>query len=323
MRFGIIGTGQITLLFLDAARASGAQAYAVLSRDKARAAEYAETNGVPLAFDDMDAFLGDPMIEAVYVASPNSAHFFQARAALQKGKHVLCEKPIVSNLRELTLLRALAREQRLVLLEATRSLFDPRLQIIRESLPRLGPIRRARLEMSKYSSRYDAYQRGEIKNAFDPTLSNAALMDIGVYPLQMMLSLFGAPKAVRALPVMLENGFEGAGAALLKYDGMIGEIAYSKISDNRTESEIQGEKGSLLLDSVSEPRRARILYRGGKEETLFADDEPNNMRYEIAAFQSMVKQGQFDHKYLSISEQALRVMDYIRAQNGVVFPADD
>lgn len=322
MRFGIIGTGQITLLFLEAARAAGAMPYAVLSRDQARGAEYAKKNDVPLAFDDMDAFLRAPGLDAVYVASPNSAHFLQARAALSAGKHVLCEKPIASNRREFDILRALAREKRLVLLEATRCLFDPSLKIIKDSLPKLGAIRRARLEMSKYSSRYDAFKRGEIKNAFNPALSNAALMDIGVYPLEMMLALFGAPKSVRALPVILQNGFEGAGSALLKYDGMIGEIAYSKITDGRTESEIQGELGSLLLDAVSEPRRARILYKGGAEETLFAVDEPNNMRFEIAAFQRMADQGQFEHEYLAISAQALFVMDEIRAQNGVVFPAD-
>ncbi|WP_353647121.1 Gfo/Idh/MocA family oxidoreductase, partial [Exiguobacterium sp. SH31] len=80
---------------------------------------------------------------------------------MRHGKHVLCEKPFASNVDEVKLMLETAREHDVVLLEALRNLFMPNFQILRQALPRVGPVRRVILNKSQYSSRYDLYKRGD------------------------------------------------------------------------------------------------------------------------------------------------------------------
>lgn len=74
-----------------------------------------------------------------------------------------------------------ARRYGVVLMEAMIATLNPNFRIVREQLPRLGTIRRYFASYCQYSSRYDKFREGVVLNAFDPSLSNGAMMDIGVY----------------------------------------------------------------------------------------------------------------------------------------------
>lgn len=86
-------------------------------------------------------------------------------------------------------------------------------------------------------------------------------MDIGVYCVHPAALLFGMPKAVHASCVKLSNGVDGAGSALLEYDGMTVEVLYSKIADGALGSEFQGEAGSLVVDHISVPQELTLHLR--------------------------------------------------------------
>lgn len=342
MNIGIIGTNFISDEFVDAAkRVGGYQLHSVYSRKEETGQYFANRHGISHVYTDMEAFLSDPELEAVYIASPNSFHCRQALSAMNHGKHALVEKPIASNLTELARMEAAARENGVVLMEAMRPAYLPGYDWVRANLKRLGTIRSAEFHFCQYSRRYDRFKDGEILNAFDPSLSNAAVMDIGVYVLHTFLMLFGRPDRTQASSIKLSNGMEGGGAALLTYPDMTASLRWSKISDDPEPSRILGENGYMTLDRLSRLEHVTLSLRNGEKEEFVDESTDNNMIYELDHFKKLVKKislqpsaGQPDMPSCVIenipiiddplvtTRLCLEVMDDIRRQTGVVFPAD-
>ena len=324
VRFGIIGTGMISGMFCDAVKETdGASVCAVLSRSAERGAEFARENRLVCpVFTDFEEFAGSG-IDAVYVASPNCLHMKHTVDSLSRGLHVLCEKPVASNAGEYDEMRRTAEKNGKVLLEAMRPSHDPCYGIVRDNLPRLGKIRRASLEYCQYSSRYDRFKAGEVLRAFDPSYSNAAVMDIGVYPLAVCVSLFGSPTGeIRSRSVILGNGMEGAGEVILPYGDMTAVISYAKIFDSVNPSVIAGEYGAIKIDKLSSPKKIVFVGRDGNEEVLFTSEKDNNMRFEIRAFADSIEKGTADPKFGDDTAITMSLIDGIRRQNGILFPAD-
>ncbi|MDN5558486.1 MAG: Gfo/Idh/MocA family oxidoreductase [Ruaniaceae bacterium] len=311
-RIGIVGTNFISDWFVEAARATGGrvEASAVYSRTQARAEEFAARHGIQGAFDEFNAMIAG--VDAVYIASPTSAHFPQAMAAIEAGCHVLVEKTITSSLVEAQGLFERAEGRGVVVMEAARHIHTPEFAVIRGALGQLGVLRYACFEMLQYSSRYDRFRAGERMNAFDPALGNAALVDIGVYPLEAALDLFGEPASHTGTSVRLENGFEGAGSLLLDYGSMSVAVAYSKIAQGSGVSSIAGEDGELVIDSLSEPSRIEVRRRGEVPQHLLgvAKVRPaETMRHELIAFADQVEAGAIDPRWRNVTLAARRIMD--------------
>lgn len=323
MRFAVIGSGNIVEKFISAARTcEGFELYAVCSRTRERAEAFAAQQGAKKAFWNLDDLAACKEVEAVYVASPNYAHCAQSIRMMQAGKHVLCEKPMASNEREVRKMLDCAKENNVVLVEAMKSVFEPSFAVLENALPEIGTLRRASLSYCQYSSRYDKFKAGEILNAFRPELSNSSLLDIGVYCVYPAVYLYGEPKSIHATAVKLSNGFDGAGSILLGYDDFQIDLHYSKIADGCTPSEFQGEKGSVLVEHISVPQEITLCLRKQERKTLETVHEAQSMRFEAEAFMDIVNQGKDTAKYDRASLLTARVMDEARRQMGVVFPAD-
>ena len=300
IRFAVIGTNTITDKFLQAASTlPDFKLCAVYSRPLARAQEYAQKNNVSLVFDSLEALADSDQIDAVYIASPNFCHAAQSILMMQHHKHVLCEKPIASNASEFQQMYDTAIKNQVILLEAMR-------------------------------------KEGIIENAFHPALSNAALMDIGVYCVHPLVSLFGMPASIQSSSIFLSNGFEGAGTVLLQYTDMQATLRYSKISDSYLPSQIQGEAATLLIDKIQDPQQLTLLFRDGHTENPNIPAVSNNMVYEAAEFARLIDQLQqalkndstdgipslIRHSWLKASCLELEIMDTVRRQQKILFPAD-
>lgn len=325
VRFGFVGTNWITDRLLAAAgEATGLEAVAVCSRSLARAEEYAAEHGMKHAFDDMEAMAASGLIDAVYIATPNVFHAEQAILFMRRGIHVLCEKPAASNGAEARLMAEEARRCGVLLMEAMKPTFMPGFQAIGRALPRIGKVRRYVGNYGQYSSRYDAYRSGTVLNAFNPALSNGALMDLGVYCLYPAIYWFGAPLEVKATGIRLDSGADGEGTVLLRYADMEAVAMYSKITNSYAPSEIQGEEGSILIDRISEPERVRLMLRDGSEIDISVPQSAHSMVYELQAFVDLVQAGRLESDINTHERMiaVLDVMDEARRQLGIVYPAD-
>ncbi|MDY3250475.1 MAG: Gfo/Idh/MocA family oxidoreductase [Candidatus Choladocola sp.] len=323
LRTGIVGTNFVSGWMAEALeQTEGITAAAVFSRKQETGAAFAEKYGIPLVFTDFDEFIHSDEIDAVYIASPNFAHCQQAVAAMDAGKHVLCEKIIATNMSEFQQMKEAAIRNKVVLLEAMRPVHDPACQILLDQMPEIGPIRRATIEYCQYSSRYDKFKDGIILNAFNPEFSNAAIMDIGVYCVHFCVRLFGMPEKIHAESSFLRNGMEGCGILLMNYGSMQVEIVYSKITESAFPSIIQGENGTLTVDKLSTPKKLTRIGRDGTTELLPYSPAENNMVYELAVFRDLAAEGKWNHEYLAFSEMTMKIIDEARHQTGIVFPAD-
>lgn len=323
---GIIGTSRIAATFAQAAeRCGGYRMEAVYSRGEDTGRAFAREHGIAAAVSSLEGLGAMEQVEAVYIASPNSCHYGQAMAMLRAGKHVLLEKPAAPRAAEFEALAKEARERGLVFLEAMRTAFDPGMEKLEELMGQITPVRRATLEYSQYSSRYDAFKRGEILNAFNPALANAAVMDIGVYVVYALVRLFGEPKEVKGASVFLDNGMEGLGTILARYPGMVGEVLYSKITDMAQDSQIQGERGSLLVDHIARPGRIVLRPRKGEEQVFVLEKDLNPLYDEAKAFCRMAETGALKeaeaHQERTLVQ--LRVMEELRRQSGIWFPGEE
>ncbi len=325
VRFGIIGTSRITESFLQAAsQLEDFSLSAVYSRTSERAAEFSAKYGVMSIFTDLEGMAKSTEIDAVYIASPNSFHAEQAILFMNHGKHILCEKPIASNASEVRDMIQAARDNDVLLMEALKSTFVPNFKSVQQHVNKIGKVRRYMASYCQYSSRYDAYKEGVVLNAFNPALSNGALMDIGIYCIYPLVVLFGKPLEVKANGLLLESGVDGDGSILLKYAEMEAVIMYSKITNSTIPFEIQGEEGNIRADKINTPEQVEIYYRNGTVENITQPQRSAPMFYEIKEFNELIQAGKRESSINSYANSltVMEIIDEARKQIGVVFPSD-
>lgn len=335
VRFGVVGTNFITDWVIAGAKEDERFCLAaVYSRTRERGEEFAAKHNIPYVFTSLEEMAASDKVDAIYIASPNALHASQSILSMQHGKHVLCEKPMASNAREARLMIETARREGVTLMEAMKSTLSPNFLAAKENLKRIGTPRRYFASFCQYSSRYDKFKEGIVLNAFRPELSNGALMDIGVYTLYPLVVLFGAPKTINAHGIVLESGADGQGAVNMQYEGMNATILYSKIANSLLPAEIEGEDGNIIIDRIQTPVDVRFYPRqapaSGHEkrtegESIGCKESHNEYYYEVKEFIDLIESGRIESEINShqASITTLEIMDEVRRQLGVHYPADD
>lgn len=317
MELAVLGTGKIVQEALPVLEELGIRPRALLGteRSRARTEELAARYQIPCRCFRYEQAL-ESGADTVYVALPNHLHFQFAREALLRGMHVLVEKPAVAALSQLRDLRQLAARRRLVLAETMTVHHLPAFLSLREQVPRLGPLRLAELNFSQYSSRYDAFLRGETAPAFDPAQGGGALMDLNVYNIHCAAALFGRPRQVRYCP-NLQRGVDTSGVLILDYGGMTAVCAAAKDCQGANRSFIQGELGRLeLWEPVSALTGWELSLRSGERERFETAPRAHRMRYEFAAFRRMVDGPDlaWAEELLALTEISTAVLEEARSQ---------
>ncbi|UMV49988.1 Gfo/Idh/MocA family oxidoreductase [Paenibacillus macerans] len=325
IRFGTIGTNWITERFIQAALETEQFVLtAVYSRTEEKGKEFAAKFGDPKVFTEVKALAESADVDAVYIASPNSLHAEQAILLMDHGKHVLCEKPMASNAAEVRRMIEAARRNGVLLMEALKSTLMPNFRAVQDNLYKIGRVRRYFSSYCQYSSRYDAFKEGKVLNAFNPAFSNGSLMDLGVYCIYPMVTLFGKPESVQASAVMLPSRVDGEGSLIARYPDMDGVIMYSKITDSYVPTEIQGENGTMVIDKINQPYDVKILYRDGTTEELSRSQPQESMYYEALEFIELLQSGRRESE-INTHARSLAVaelMEEARRQFGLRYAAD-
>ena len=334
IRFGVIGTNFITDWVIAGAKQDERfELVAVCSRTQERANEFAAKYDIPYTFTSLEEMAASPLIDAVYIATPNYLHASQSILCMKHGKHVLCEKPMASNAYEVKQMIAASRQYGVTLMEAMKPTLTPNFRVLREALPKAGVIRRYFASYCQYSSRYDKFKEGIVLNAFKPELSNGAMMDIGIYTVYPMVVLFGRPNKISASGVVLSTGTDGQGVVNFEYEGMNATVLYSKIANSSLPTEIEGEDGNFMLDKINQINRvtwqARPVASSGKGpltpvEDISAVIDKDEYYYEVAEFINLVQAGKLESEVNSHENSliTIEIIDEVRRQLGVSFLAD-
>lgn len=318
VRFGIIGTSSISDKFVEALKTiKKCEVTAVYSRSVEKGDYFVTKHDIKTIYLSLEEMAESQKVDAVYIASPNGLHPSQAIKMMKSGKHVICEKAIAPTVKELDEMIKTAKENNVVLMEAMRPTLNPNFNIIKESLEKIGPVRGISASYCQYSSRYDNLKKGELTNIFDPKFSGGALYDIGVYPLYFTIGMFGIPEEYMGKNYLVSSRADGYGSIILKYSDKIASITYSKITDSKTPSEIQGEKGSIIIGKLSTVNDIKIVYRDGREEKIEIDIHKNDMVYEAMEFINLIKKGKLESDVNSHknSRKVVEIMENLANKN--------
>lgn len=327
MKLGIVGTGMISCELIEQVlpHIPSIQIAALCSTP--RSLEKAQTLGkqhaIPLVTADYQALLSAD-IDAVYLGIPNQLHARYAKQALLAGKHVICEKPLASNIEEVEMLVNLAQERRLHILEAISNQYMQVYQEIRKQLPRLGQIKHIFCNFSQYSSRYDRFLRGDIAPAFNPTCSGGALMDLNVYNIYFIVGLFGEPKAVQYAPI-IEHAIDTSGVLFMCYHDFSAVCLGAKSCSGPSTCLIEGTKGYLQMDAPANSCGSFSLHlRGSSVECIDVPTPPHRMIEEFLAFERIIRENDWHACEAALKNSLIvsRILTQARRDAGILFPAD-
>jgi len=338
LRWALVGPGNIAGRFVQALQGlPGHELSLVLGRDRARSqafvAEHCASDRpaprLALAADaaELQAALASSEVDAVYIATPHAQHGLAVAAALEAGKSVLCEKPLVPGLAQALPLVALAQQRQLFLMEALWTRFLPVYAQVRAWLQAdaIGPLRAIQSSFC-FSIPFDARSR-----CFDPALAGGALLDIGIYNLSMtrwvLQQALGAcpePLQIQAQGVLAPTGVDQRLAASLHFPGGISSqfvCAFDGMADNGLR--IFGERGVIELPrNFWEATEARLTLAGQAPQTVHLPFQINGFEGEILEAAACIRAGRSESAHMPLSETlaTLAWMDQIRAQLGVRYP---
>jgi len=319
INFAVIGRNFIVDWFLAAASEfSELRFLGVYSRTPEAALEFANKNNAEKIYNTIDEMCNDPELDMVYIASPNICHEEQALKLLSAQKHVFCEKPSTLSYKSLKKMLAAAEENNCVFMEGLVPLHMPAFEKIKSLLTEIGAVRHISFSFCQYSSRYDKFKQGIKLNTFDPTLGNGAFMDLGIYCIEFMIALFGYPEKISGAAHFLPQSIDAVGNLSILYTDKTADITFSKISNTSLPSQIQGENGCILIDSMSRPKKITLVKKDGEKIEFDTTTKRHEMSYELETFIKQLK-GEKISVYNKISLLAMKFCDEARDILGIDF----
>jgi predicted dehydrogenase len=299
LRWGVLSTARIgrTKVIPGIAAAEHCEVVAIASRDAAAAEQVAGVLGIPRVHGSYEALLDDPTVDAVYIPLPNHLHAPWAIAALEAGKHVLCEKPLALTAAEAErMIEASERADRR-LMEAFMYRLHPSWVAVRRMLAdgRIGRLTAVQSWFSYYND-----DPGNIRNIL--AVGGGALYDIGCYNVNLSRMLFGAePVRVEAMIVRDPvGGTDTLTAGLLDFGGAVATFACSTRAEDDQRVDIYGTDGRISIEipfNIPPDRPTRIIVASGGEPPVapateiltFAAADPYTV--EAEAFATAVLEG--------------------------------
>ena len=322
IRLGTIGSGVIVHSILDAVRRTeGIALEAVYSRNAEKGEKLAAAYGAKKVYTDLDDLFADEAVNFVYVASPNSLHYAQAKRALLSGKNVLCEKPFCTTGDQVRELTDIAKKRNLYLIDATPTAFLPNFEAVREQLPLIGRPRLVQCSYCQYSSRYDQVLSGELPNIFNPEFAGGCLHDINYYNVYFNVALFGMPEEAVYYPNLCATGVDSSGVMVMRYPGFTCECTGAKDTWGVNSVQIQGEKGYILIENgANGVASVRTVTKGG-ETLINRQPDPDRWYYEIQGVTRLVLAGERDALYrrLAVTAEVIDVIEASRKRAGIRF----
>lgn len=315
MRIGTIGTGEIVSNILDAVVITeGIECEAVYSRSYDKGKNLANKYGIKKIYTKLSDLMNDNEIDFIYVASPNSLHYEQAKMALMHGKNVICEKPFTTTAEEAKELITLSKEKGLFLFDAVPPSFLPHFGAIRKQLPKIGKIKLVMSNYSQYSSRYDLLLEGKITNIFSKEYAGGCLQDIGFYNLYFNIAMFGKPEAVTYYPNMYQDTVDTSGVLVLKYPGFVSSNVGAKDTWGINFIQIEGEKGYIYVkDGSNALTDIQVVTKEG-EEHICLQLPISRWLYEVQEIVKIVKNKDFSQceKRLAVTKDVIEVLEMAR-----------
>lgn len=297
IRWGIIGLGNIANQFAaDLLLIEDAELVAVASRDYNNANEFARKYNCKKAYTSYDELFNDEQVDIVYIATPHNSHTELSIKALEKGKHVLCEKPMALSYKDAVRMTEASKKYNKFFMEAFWTRFIPSVQEV------LGKINNGVIGEVNYINADFAFHGSEIENKrlFAKEMGGGALFDIGVYPLFLSYIILGKPKEVLARAIKHKNDIDLQTSMILQYESAQSILHASIVSDSDMKAVISGTNGRIELNSPWFVADGYSLFIDDNEEAIFTLPAlGKGYAHEIIECQSCIRNNQIESKLWS------------------------
>lgn len=324
IHWGILGTGSIAGQFTTGlAELPATEVVAVGSRTESSAERFAERFNIRKRHASYEALVTDSEVDVIYIGSPHAQHFDNTLLALRAGKAVLCEKPLAINTQQATEMARVAQEQGLFLMEAVWTRFLPHMVRLREIIA-AGQIGEVRMLQADFGFRMNFNPESRI---FDPAYGGGALLDVGIYPINLAHMLFGPPTELVSLANLGQTGIDEENAVLLRHSqGQLSLLASAVRLRTPHEAFISGSKGQIRIHgSWWRPTLITVERDGHEAETFEVDTPLNGYNYEALEVNRCLREGLLESATMPLAESlaVMKTMDELRRQWQLRYPMED
>jgi len=331
IRWGLIGCGHIAAKFAENIKSvQHAKLIACSSKDAQKAQEFAKSHQIELSYGDYAEMLGNPSIDAVYIATTHNYHYENALLCIQYGKHILCEKAFTINADQAKEIFREAKEKNLFVMEAMWTRFLPATRWMKEQI-RNGVIGEPASIVNHFGF---AFPYDPASRLFDIQLAGGGLLDLGIYPISNACNIFGNnPVEIHSVAKIGQTGVDEQASVIMIYkDGQIATLSWSLLAQHENTTMVYGTKGKIILNHTSAPDKGKFIQykknRNDPEEkeivVEFESLHSNGFENEIQEATNRILNGELESPSIRWEDtvQILEICDKVRAQWNFRYPGE-
>ena len=321
LNLAVLGTGVIANEMAQALVKMNKRLYAVANRTHQKALDFAERYGVQKVYDQIDEVFEDEAVDIIYITSPHNTHYEFMKKALEHGKHILVEKSITLNSRELDEMIALAAEKKLVLAEAMTIWHMPIYKKLWE-IVQSGQLGKVQIITMNFGS----FKEYNMSNRFfNMNLAGGAMLDIGVYALSIVRSFMEEkPEDIVSQWKASPTGSDEQATILLKNkQEQMATVALSMHSKQPKRAMISCEKGYIEIMEYPRADKAVIAdAESGERTEIESGENANALYYEMMDMEQAVRSGDASNMQLQYSKDVMDIMTKLRKDWGMKYPGE-
>jgi predicted dehydrogenase len=325
IRWGILGCGKIANKFAaDLNLVAGAELVAVASRDHARAIAFGEKHGARFLFSDYETLASSPEVDVIYVATPHGFHYEHVMLCLHHKKAVLCEKAFALNGHQLSEMVTFARKQKVFMMEAFWTKFLPQYEKVMRMI-RAGELGEVRLIQADFGFKAPepAPQR-----LYDPALGGGSLLDIGIYPVFMALSVLGKPDDIHAMVSRYDTGVDEQCVITMRFkNGALAVLSSTFAVETPVEAMIAGTQGRIHMRNRFHNALGTLEMVTGRDivtKIEVASEEGFGYQFEARHVGDCLRKGFTESLVMSLDDSLMlmETLDKIRKIAGIRYSVD-
>ncbi len=321
IKWGIVGLGRISDLFVrDLLLVEEAEVYAVASRSQKKADTFGQRFGAKRAYGSYDDIFNDLDVDVIYIGTPHDSHAELSIKAMERGKHVLCEKPVALNYQQALKMVEASKLNNKFFMEAFWTRFNPS---VREALSQIeqGVIGDVKYINADFAFYVDAPENSRMKNL---NLGGGSLLDMGVYPLFLSYLILGMPKSVLASSNLYDSGTDAQTSMILQYENAQAVLHSSFASPSNMVATISGQEGRINLNSVWHETQSYSIIKNNHKINYAFPTKGKGFTYEIDECHKCICQNKIESDLWSHQDSLnlISIADRVREQTGVRYPSE-
>lgn len=321
IKWAVLGTGVIANEMAVALKKIGRNIYAVGNRTYSKAVDFAKKYGIEKVYNDYNDMFTDSDVDVIYITTPHNTHIEFMKKAIRNGKHILVEKSITLNSRELNEAMELAALHNVVIGEAMTIYHMPVYKKLKEILDsgRLGKVNLITMNFGSYKE-YNMNNR-----FFNRNLAGGAMLDIGVYALSF-IRYFMTEKPDKLLSQLKKapTGVdEQAGLLLMNNDGQMATVMLSLHSKQPKRGMVSCEKGYIEIMEYPRAFEAVVTYtESGEKEWVKEGDTRDALIYELLDMEKAIN-GDKKCMLLDYTKDVMDMMTEFRNSWNFKYPEEE